>query len=148
MRTTDNNINSKLQIDDDKKREDLEKIANKNLLALAEEYPNLLIFPPKLGEHKDGIEKDTTLFHLKDNTLTTNNFMGFISSGETQLSITSRFYTEKDDYFLHYMLQKVFKINVLDFKIDTEKNNIWDIFLIYLFPFYLKKALNQGIYKE
>jgi 5-methylcytosine-specific restriction endonuclease McrBC regulatory subunit McrC len=45
------------------------------------------------------------------------------------------------------MLQKVFSINVLDFKISTQPEAIWDIFLIYLFPNALHNALNQGLYK-
>jgi 5-methylcytosine-specific restriction endonuclease McrBC regulatory subunit McrC len=46
------------------------------------------------------------------------------------------------------MLQKVFSINLLDLRFETENENIWDFFLIYLFPYYLNSALKQGLYKE
>lgn len=74
--------------------------------------------------------------------------MGFIGINESQLIISSRFYPKVNDYFLHYMLQKVFSINLLDLKFEINQENIWDVFLIYLFPYYLKKAINQGLYKE
>lgn len=144
-RTTDNNLGKfKAKLEN---LSDFWAISNKTLEDLEEDNPNLFVFPPKAQKHKDDIEK-LPLFTLYNETITTNNFMGFISRNETQLSITSRFYTNENDYFLHYMLQKVFKINILDFKINTAQDNIWDISLIYLFPFYLKKALNQGLYKE
>jgi 5-methylcytosine-specific restriction endonuclease McrBC regulatory subunit McrC len=44
------------------------------------------------------------------------------------------------------MLQKVFAINLLKFDQTPNKENIWD-FLLYLLPYYLKKAYSQGIYK-
>ena len=74
--------------------------------------------------------------------------MGFIGINETQLTISSRFHKDNNDYFLHYMLQKVFSINLFDLKTETNNDNIWDFLLIYLFPYYLKKAINQGLYKE
>jgi 5-methylcytosine-specific restriction endonuclease McrBC regulatory subunit McrC len=45
------------------------------------------------------------------------------------------------------MLQKVFSINLFDLKHGINNESIFD-FLLYLFPFYLKKALRQGLYKE
>jgi 5-methylcytosine-specific restriction enzyme subunit McrC len=145
-RTTDNNQGN-FEVKTDIDLQNLIPISHKNLKDLETENSNLLIFPPKHKRHKDDIEK-LPIFALNGNKLETNNFMGFVSFNETQLTISSRFYANNDDYFLHYMLQKVFNINVLDFKFSTENDNIWDIFLIYLFPFYLKKALNQGLYKE
>lgn len=144
IRTTDN---SSFKVENDSDLLNFEAIANKNLMTLEEKNPNLLVFPPKNKRHKDEVEK-LPLFTLQDTQLETNNFMGFISRNETQLTIASRFYPNGNDYFLHYMLHKVFKINIVDFDIATENEDIWDIFLIYLFPFYLKKALNQGLYKE
>lgn len=51
------------------------------------------------------------------------------------------------DYFLHYMLQKVFAINLFDIKHSSNRENIFD-FLAYLFPYFLKKALAQGVFKK
>jgi 5-methylcytosine-specific restriction endonuclease McrBC regulatory subunit McrC len=72
--------------------------------------------------------------------------MGFVGRNNTQLTISSRFYPQGNDYFLHYMLQKVFAINIINFDQTKDNENIWD-FLLYLFPYYLQKAYAQGLYK-
>lgn len=73
--------------------------------------------------------------------------MGFIGYGKTKVRIHSRFAQGEDDYFLHYMLQKVFSINLFDLKYHADDESIFD-FLIYLFPAFLKRAIRQGLYKE
>lgn len=74
--------------------------------------------------------------------------MGFIGVNDTQIDIRSRFAKEDgNDYFLHYMLQKVFAINLFDIKHTTDKEQVFD-FLLYLFPLFLQKALGQGLYKK
>jgi 5-methylcytosine-specific restriction endonuclease McrBC regulatory subunit McrC len=73
--------------------------------------------------------------------------MGFIGRNDTQITINSRFSRDdQHDYFLHYMLQRVFSINLFKFDQTPNNENIWD-FLLYLFPYYLKKAYSQGIFK-
>lgn len=99
----------------------------------------------------------------------TGNLMGFIGTKSTQIQITSRFApavvetavaeprrscettnrsTTANDFFLHYMLSKVFCPNLLKLKFDAFSNakNQFD-YLCALFPYYLKKAMKQGIYK-
>jgi 5-methylcytosine-specific restriction endonuclease McrBC regulatory subunit McrC len=73
--------------------------------------------------------------------------MGFIGMNNTNIAITSRFADDENDNFLHYMLQKVLAINVFDWKHSGGKDDIWDFF-IFLFPYFLNKALSQGLYKE
>ena len=81
-------------------------------------------------------------------TLYTNSIVGFIGRNNTHLSIHSRFADDgEDDYFLHYMLQKVTSINLFSLQHTIDEDSVFD-FLIYLFPLYLKKAINQGIYKK
>jgi 5-methylcytosine-specific restriction endonuclease McrBC regulatory subunit McrC len=150
MRTTDNNckksVNSLIDKDEKYDIEDLKSIANKDLIHLQKDNPDLLIFPDTLGKYHDDIEK-SNIFSLDNEQLTTNNIMGFIGRNETRLTICSRFAKDDNsDYFLHYMLQKVFAINLLNFDQTPDKENIWD-FLLYLFPYYLKKAYAQGLYK-
>jgi 5-methylcytosine-specific restriction endonuclease McrBC regulatory subunit McrC len=53
---------------------------------------------------------------------------------------------EKKDYFLHYMLSKVFNINLLNLKHGEEKGTLFD-FLIFLFPFFLRRALKKGLFR-
>lgn len=144
-RTTDNNLGN-YKVGDGCKQ-NFSSIANVNLAELVKNNPNLLVFPPKLGQHNDDIEKEV-LFSLQENQLQTFNYMGFVGCNDSQLTIASRFYEQEDDFFLHYMLQKVFALNIVDLKVSTDNQSIWDIFLLYLFPHYLQKALHQGLYKE
>jgi len=153
MRTTDNNrgkLISELGFKPENE-EDIFSISNRTLKDLAEE-DNLLIFPHSLNAvHKDLEAKDYVFsLHPKSKgeyELNTGNVMGFIGRNNTQLTISSRFYPANDDLFLHYMLHKVFAINIFDLEHSKDHDPIWD-FLLYLFPFYLKQALNQGLFKE
>lgn len=145
MRTTDNSASS-IHNFDNFDIVDLSAMANRSLLDLQEENTDLLVFPQSFGKFHDDVEKPH-IFSLDSDNLTTYNLMGFIGRNTTQLSISSRFAKdENNDYFLHYMLQKVFSINLLKFDQTPNKENIWD-FLLYLFPYFLKKAYSQGIYK-
>lgn len=79
----------------------------------------------------------------------TNNIMGFIGRGDTDIFIHSRFSKENDDYFLHYMLMRVAGLSVFDFEasaMNTKDN--WGDFLIYLFPMMLQRALRRGVLKS
>lgn len=145
LKTTDNNL-GKLAVTEEE-IEDLKEIGNKKISELKDRDSNqsLLIFPDN-SSRKDKIE-DKEVFSLSNEKLTTHNIMGFIGRNKTQLTIQSRFAQNNKDYFLHYMLQKVLSINLFDLKHNSEAENIFD-FLLYLFPYYLKKALRQGLYKE
>ncbi|AZA78117.1 restriction endonuclease [Chryseobacterium sp. G0186] len=146
MRTTDNNGGQSIEYLSEQNIRDLYSIGNKNLIDLKKDNPDLLIFPQILGKYNDDIEK-SSIFSIDEEKLTTNNLMGFIGRNSSQLTISSRFAKDdKNDFFLHYMLQKVFSINILKFDQTTNKENIWD-FLLYMFPHFLKKAYSQGLYK-
>lgn len=146
MRTTDNNCGKDLKGIANLKIDDLSCIANKTLIDLQIDNPNLLVFPHSFGIYSDKIEK-SCIFSMDEEKLTTYNLMGFIGRNSSQLTISSRFaQDDNNDYFLHYMLQRVFSINLLKFDQTPNKENIWD-FLLYLFPFFLKKAYSQGLYK-
>ncbi|MFA6817241.1 MAG: restriction endonuclease [Lentisphaeria bacterium] len=149
MRTTDNNGGTLLKNLIGFKNlniEDLSCIANKPLIDLQQDNPDFLVFPQSLGQYHDDVEK-SHIFSLDKEKLTTYNLMGFVGRNSTQLTISSRFAKDdNNDYFLHYMLQKVFSINLLKFDQTRNKENIWD-FLLYLFPYFLKKAYSQGLYK-
>jgi 5-methylcytosine-specific restriction endonuclease McrBC regulatory subunit McrC len=147
MRTTDNNGGINIDVFENINIADLSAIANKTLTDLLKENPDFLVFPHSFDKYQDDIE-NSLIFTLNNQKLTTYNLMGFIGRNKTQLTISSRFAKdEENDFFLHYMLQKVFSINLLKFDQTPNKENIWD-FLLYLFPYYLKKAYSQGIYKE
>ena len=136
-----------LVIDDELHLANLKKIAEKPICELSlDDNPNLLIFPQDYNEYGDKIGKEY-VFEVRDGKLYTGNIMGFIGYGETKVRIHSRFAQGEDDYFLHYMLQKVFAINLFDLKYHADDESIFD-FLIYLFPAFLKRAIRQGLYKE
>ena len=128
--------------------DDLQRIANIKLNEL-EECPNLLLFPREWNAFNDGVFGSEIISLSHDNeTLETGNIMGFIGLNKTNLSIASRFAEhDEDDLFLHYMLQKVMGINVLNLQRTGDRNAIWD-FLVFFFPYFLNKALSQGLYKE
>ena len=143
---SDNNWEG-LTISDEHHLENLQKIAEKPIGQLSlDDNPNLLIFPQNLEEYGDKIGKQYVC-EVKDGKLYTGNIMGFIGYGDTKVRIHSRFAQGDDDYFLHYMLQKVFAINLFDLKYHSDEESIFD-FLIYLFPAFLKRAMSQGLYKE
>ena len=132
---------------------DLLKIANTSVEALTKQNPSLLIFPEVLGTYKDGIEEESILNLYGDSEdlskvkISTGNLMGFVGIGNTQLKITSRFSkADGNDYFMHYLLQKVFSINLFDYKYTSGDSGELDL-LLFSFPLLLKKALAQGIFK-
>ena len=127
---------------------DLEKIANLKIGELQiDDNPNLLVFPRDLHQHGDEIS-ESYIISTRGSMISTGNIMGFVGVNNTQIDIKSRF-AQKDgkDYFLHYMLQKVFSINLFDIKHTTNQEQIFD-FLLYLFPHFLKKAFARGLFKK
>ena len=129
-------------------RSDLSVIADKQIGNLTTDgSPDLLVFPRDLHRYGDEISENCIL-SIRDNEITTGNIMGFVGINDTQLDIKSRFAKADDeDFFLHYMLQKVFSINLFDIKHSTSRKPIFD-FLLYIFPYFLKKALAQGLFKK
>lgn len=130
----------------DQERKDLDILANRTIDQLAKK-DGLLVFPPSLG--KDG-EKlgDKFVLQTMNDRYATGNIMGFVGVGDTRLRICSRFGDEGgNDFFLHYMLQRVFAVNLFDLQYTTAEDEVFD-FLLYLFPRYLGEALRQGVFKQ
>lgn len=128
--------------------DDLQLVGNKSIsnLIQSSNHNELLVFPDSLEENHDQI-KGEVIFNLDKNIMSTGNIMGFIGINNTDLKIESRFSQNSEDYFLYYMLEKVMSINLFNLKTTVRNTNKIDL-LIYLFPYFLKKALNQGLYKE
>lgn len=130
--------------------QDLKAIADVEISNITlEGYPNLLVFPDSFDSFDRNLGKKVACNIVNDDSkLLTNSIVGFIGRNNIQLSIHSRFSDNgKDDFFLHYMLQKVAKINLFNLQHTMDEDSVFD-FLLYLFPLYLKKAINQGIYKQ
>ena len=125
----------------------LKKLAEPTISELSlEDNPNLLVFPQNLDVYGDKIG-DAHIFEMKGLGIVTGNIMGFIGCGNTKVCISSRFAQGGEDYFLHYMLEKVFAINLFDLQFNSDEESIFD-FLLYLFPSFLKRAIQQGVYRE
>ena len=131
---------------------DLQLLAGKTIGKLTEEqFPGLLVFPRDFSQSED-LETYSMIYSIEIKAgewhLATNNIVGFIGFSNTQLTIRSRFADEnEEDYFLHYMLQKVLSLNIMELKHKTADEQVLD-FLIYLFPSLLKRAIRQGVFKE
>lgn len=128
--------------------QDLNAIAGVQISEMTlEDHPNLLIFPDSFECYDKDFGRKV-ICHIENDVLYTNSIVGFVGRNSTNLSIHSRFSADKGkDYFLHYMLQKVAKINLFSLQHSMDEDTVFD-FLLYLFPAYLKKALNQGVYRK
>lgn len=146
--TTDNNCGN-FKVESGQCLKDLQHIADCTLDKLTDkENNNVWLFPNKENRYDDKIENEG-IISLCGNMLTTGNIMGFIGYGDTQLTIRSRFSNkgEGNDWFMQYMLQKVFAINIFDLKHSGSDDKALDIAAL-LFPYFLQKALCQGVYRE
>lgn len=127
-------------------------IADKTIAELCKENENLLIFPYSIETSCDKICDSPVMNILNTGDsdkveITTGNVMGFIGIDNLQIKIKSRFDKGRDDFFLHYMLQKVLSLNLFDLKHNDEQEDIFD-FIMFMFPYLLKAAMNQGVYRE
>ena len=147
--------------------QDLQQVSGKSLGELCTESENLLVFPHCLEDHNNGLQelsvcelvgtpcydKENRLLHVNEVKIKTGNLMGFIGfSGKgswgTQLEIRSRFTDNSGkDFFLHYLLERVFKINLFNLEYSFTQAPGLD-FLYLLFPYFLKKALGQGVFRS
>ena len=123
----------------------LSPYAGITLQELTKREKNLLIFPHSLGANEDDIGVQT-LFDISGGKLKTSNAMGFFCIDGVQVAIHSRFGNSEKQYFLHYMLQKIFGINILNFENHMGSDELWE-FLIYVFPYCLLRALRQGLFR-
>ena len=127
-------------------------IADKTIAELCRENENLLIFPFSIETSDDRIGESSVMNILNTDDpekvrISTGNVMGFIGVCDLQIKIKSRFDTGRDDFLLHYMLQKVLSFNLFDLSHNNEQEDVFD-FIMFMFPYFLKSALRQGIYRE
>lgn len=130
---------------------DLLSVGNKPIRQLCDENEHLLVFPLSIDDTDDRIG-DSTIVDIyaedkKSVRIKSGNIMGFVGRNNQQMKIYSRFDNQKHDFFLHYMLQKVFSFNIFNLDFTSSEDNVFE-FLVYMFPAMLKKAMRQGVYKE
>ena len=122
------------------------KIADKTLAQLERE--GVFVFPEMIGDSED-LTKEQTILQSVNDSYRTGNVMGFLGYGNERLIIDSRFCSGDNDYFLYYLLDRVFEFpNIVDTNSDANQNNRLFMFLLFLFPRYLKAAMRKGLFKE
>lgn len=161
LRLTDNTFYTDWQYKPkpDKFLKELSACTIEELNSNTTENGEILVWPHSFKECKDDLANMTilNLEYQKDGkvkSMRTNNLVGFVGNGDVQLEINSRFSTiannkkaEIQDYFLYYMLSKVFSINIVNMEVCAGSLKDLDL-LIFVFPRLLKEAMRQGMFKH
>lgn len=121
-------------------------LLDRTLEGLSQE-DGIFIFPNDLKNTSD-LDKDHKIFETVNENIKTGNVIGFLGYGQERLTISSRFSNANNDYFLHYLLQKVLNINLTNLDVGLSSEDKLYQLLVYLFPKYLQAALRKGLYKE
>lgn len=134
----------------------LSRIANVPLKELSGEKSNLLVFPYEIDKSYGAIgelpifEMCGCCENLSEVKIKTGNLLGFVGvgsgDGAIQLEISSRFSKSENDFFLHYILGKVFGENLFSLNYNASSGSVFDL-LCFMFPLVLKNAVRQGIFK-
>lgn len=145
-------IDNQLKIPDEALKnipEIVNKLVNKTLGELEKE--GVFVFP---GGTKDIDDLDGAQMILQkiNGTYRTSNVMGFLGYGNERLIVSSRFSnggSERNDFFLQYLLSRVINIpNLFELYTNVNRENqILDV-LAFLFPKYLKHAVRKGAFKS
>lgn len=129
----------------------LRSLQGTTLNDLSRQDDNFLIFPPDNARNNEaGIERNAVIIEQKRNGVYwTHNVMGVIGDGNETVIIKSRFGSEKNNYFEEYLITKALGWpSLTNRKVDAEsKSNMLDI-LSFMLPYYLKRALRKGMYKN
>lgn len=122
------------------------KIADKTLEQLERE--GIFVFPEVVKDSED-ITRDQMIIQSINDSFRSGNVMGFLGYGDERLIIESRFCGEEEDYFFQYLLDRVLNFpNIVDLETDANQDNRLFNFLLFLFPYYLKKAMRKGLFKK
>ena len=137
--------------------ENLRLIANHSLKNLSKKWGSkLIIFPPNFEKLKDEDEEKNIISMAEGEdsaTITPSDMLGFIGVNNTYLSIGTRFSgaregrEDKEDYLLHYMLEKVFQMKILSLLHPSSEDGVLEI-MLHMFPGFLAKAIRQGLLKR
>lgn len=114
---------------------------------------SIQVWPRSFKESENNLEQMTVLECRFDNdgnlvNLHTGNLVGWIGDGKAQIEINSRFSsTNGQDYFLYYLLSKVFHANIVNMEVGAGALKELNL-LIFMFPRLLREALIQGLFKQ
>lgn len=111
------------------------------------EKDGVFVYPEHVRE-SDDISYEQIILKSSNESFKTGNLMGFIGMGQERLIIQSRFSSDKQDFFLQYMLERVLDLpNILDLNIEANQDSRPYNLLLFIFPYYLKTALRKGLFK-
>lgn len=125
----------------------LNKILLDRTLGNLSQEDSIFVFPNDL-QYSPDLDKKQKILETVNQEIKTGNVIGFLGYGQERLTISSRFSIKGDDYFLHYLLQKVLHINLTSLDVALSREDKLYQLLMYLFPKYLQAALRKGLYKE
>lgn len=123
------------------------KMLNNRTLDYLLKEKGIFIIPNSIS-HKSSLDLDNKIIDTINDKVFIRNTIGFIGGKGEKLEIKSRFSSDDSNYFLFYMLEKVFDINIVNLNTTLSFDEQLYLFLIYLFPRYLKLSLRKGLYKE
>ena len=127
----------------------LQKCADKPLQKLRND--NLIIF----AKEKD-LDQHFINVRIPSNSgdpvrIETGNMMGVLCVREKgsslKVQIKSRFDTDENQYFLNYLLSKVFDVNFTEL-VSSNDDVMWDLLLAFVFVWKFRKAAEVGLYKQ
>ena len=122
------------------------RISDKTLAQLERE--GVFVFPELVLDAED-LSQDQMVLQSVNDSYHSGNLMGFLGYGDKRLVIESRFCGENEDYFFQYLLERILDFpNILDMESDADQNLRLFNFLMFLFPYYLKKAIRKGPFKK
>lgn len=138
----DNSINTISRFDSIKNIKSV--LVDKTLNQLEKE--GVFVFPNVVRDSQD-LENNQIVLQKCDDVIKTGNVMGFIGTKDEKLIISSRFSNDKD-YLFQYLLSKVFNIpNIINFDSESDPSSNYIDLLLYMFPYFLAKAMKKGLYK-
>ncbi len=124
----------------------IKQIANKTLKQLEKE--GVFVFPETI-ENSEDLDENQMIIQRINDTYQTGNIMGFLGYSDERLIIQSRFSGEEKDFFLQYLLNRVFDFpNMVDLPADSNQDNKLFNYFLFLFPVYLKRAMRKGVFKR
>jgi len=126
------------------------------------EWDGVVVIPQTpLGEKdKDDESAKSVFFTLASNQegtktwINTSNCMGVVKLRDkktgvsVQIEIGSRFDGSKNQFFLTYLLSKVFGGSMINLKVDLGPDSMWDLLLTFVFRHRLLKANAVGLFKQ
>lgn len=130
----------------------LTDISGKSIKDINENDGEILVWPHLFKDcNNDFANMKILEYNKKGKKIQTTNLVGFIGKGNVEIEINSRFSGKENrneqDYFLYYMLSKVFSANIVNLEVGGGSLKELD-FLLFVFPRLLKSAMQQGMYKK